>query len=99
MTFKEYNKAAMKTALPGSQNLAYAFAAVAGEAGELNDEWKKVWRDDEGKWTAERLAKVKLELGDLLWELNNLANLLDTSLDKEAGRNIEKLADRHSEGP
>lgn len=47
--------------------LTYVSLGLAGEAGELCDQVKKIIRDDHGEFTDERRVKLTGELGDVLW--------------------------------
>jgi NTP pyrophosphatase (non-canonical NTP hydrolase) len=67
---------------------------LAGEAGEVVDYLKKVYFhgheiDKE---------KLKLELGDVLWYVSNLALLHEISLNDVGRSNIQKLEKRYPEG-
>lgn len=65
---------------------------LAGEAGELLDEYKKHLRD--GK--AHRLFREHIsdELGDLLWYVSNVASKFGLDLNAIAEANLQKVADR-----
>jgi hypothetical protein len=47
--------------------LLYLAAALAGEAGETSNQLKKVLRDDAGVLTEKRRARIKKELGGVMW--------------------------------
>lgn len=97
-TFQEYDALAMRTAHhpTGSERaLLYVGCALAGEAGEVANEIKKVSRDDMGVLTEERRLKLIKEMGDTLWYLNSLANEIGTTLYEVAEANIVKLEERH----
>ncbi len=64
-------------------------------AGEVANIVKKIQRDFGGEITAETRAKLKDELGDVLWYISACADELELSLDEIAQFNIEKLAARH----
>lgn len=99
-TFQEYDALAMRTAHhpTGSERaLLYVGCALAGEAGEVANEIKKISRDDMGVLTEERRSKLIKEMGDTLWYLNSLANEIGTTLYEVAEANIAKLEERHRE--
>ena len=71
---------------------------LTGEAGELADKIKKVYRDKGGVFKQEEREAIAKELGDVLWYLTRLGATLGFSLEEIAQRNIEKLADRAKRG-
>ena len=101
MTFETYQTEAEKLAVyPHAlemTNLSYPTLGLAGEAGEVANEIKKIERDDDGRLTEERKQKLIYELGDVLWYLAVLATELDLSLDYIAQSNIGKLIQRRQE--
>lgn len=76
----------------------YAVLGFSGEAGEIPNKWKKVFRDDNGVLTAERREAMLDELGDALWYAARLATELGTSLSLVAERNEVKLLSRKTRG-
>ncbi|MBX3266785.1 MAG: nucleoside triphosphate pyrophosphohydrolase family protein [Acidobacteria bacterium] len=97
MTFEEYQSAASKTALYPRrlENLEYPTLGLAGEAGEVANIVKKIQRDHGGLLTEETRAKLKDELGDVLWYISACADELDLTLGEIAAYNVDKLAKRH----
>ena len=75
MKFSEYQEQARITAIyPNKgQNLAYP-ALGLGEVGEIQNNVKKVYRDDSGVLTDQRRLDIKKECGDVLWYLSALAD-------------------------
>lgn len=102
MDFDDYQKKAAETNLfiggDEERALMYLSMGFAGETGEILNKLKKVLRDDGGVITAEKKKEVAKELGDALWYLSQLAELLDASLGDIAAANIEKLASRKERG-
>ena len=97
-TFRDYNILAMRTAHhpTGSERaLLYVGCALAGEAGEVANEIKKVSRDDHGLLSESRRLQIIKEMGDTLWYLNSLANEIGTTLEEVAEANIAKVEERH----
>ena len=74
------------------QDVVFLALAINGEAGELANVVKKVWRDGkelDRDWLIE-------ELGDILWYAAILAYKLGFSLSEVMRRNIEKLRKRYN---
>src|SRR5437867_3395781 len=98
MTFDDYQKKALATAIDNDVELMHRALGLAGEAGEVASKLTKWLRDhkhDESKLDKEALAK---ELGDVLWFTATLADYLGFSLNKIAEDNIKKLSDRQKRG-
>jgi NTP pyrophosphatase (non-canonical NTP hydrolase) len=97
MDFEKYQEAARTTALYPRrlENLEYPTLGLAGEAGEVANIVKKIQRDDAGVITDVTRAKLKDELGDVLWYISACADELGLTLDEVAAFNMEKLAKRH----
>jgi NTP pyrophosphatase (non-canonical NTP hydrolase) len=102
MEFNEYQKLAARTAHYGEKDLQYKLMYVcmglAGETGEVIEKLKKVIRNDDGVFTEEKRKGVASELGDTLWYLSQLAQLLDIPFEDVAQMNIAKLVDRQERG-
>lgn len=97
MTFKEYQKRALTTALPHEPPLmdkTIWVMGIAGEAGELTDKWKKIVAYHDGKITKKDLGELAKEIGDILWYMALFTDRLGLSLDVIAQQNLAKLADR-----
>ena len=100
MEFSEYREAASKTALYPNRlkNLEYPTLGLTGEAGEVANVVKKIQRDFDGELTDEIRAKLKDELGDVLWYISACADELELTLTEIAEYNVGKLAKRHGAG-
>jgi len=98
LTFEEYQRQAKQTALYPNRlkNLEYPTLGLAGEAGEVANIVKKIQRDFSGEITDEIRAKLKDELGDVLWYISACADELGLTLEEIAEFNVGKLAKRHS---
>ena len=95
--FEEYQKQTAKTAVfPADNALEYLSFGLIGEAGELANKFKKIYRDDNGKLTDERLDAIKLEIGDILWYISELSTFLKFDLSQIALDNLTKLRVRQS---
>jgi NTP pyrophosphatase (non-canonical NTP hydrolase) len=98
MKFEEYQAEAKQTALYPNRlkNLEYPTLGLAGEAGEVANIVKKIQRDHGGIITDDTRAKLKDELGDVLWYISACADELGLTLTEIAEFNVEKLAKRHN---
>jgi len=97
MHFDEYQQHAMRTAKKEQSDrdrlLNYALGA-AGEAGELAEMVKKhCFHDHELD-----VKKVMKEVGDQLWYLAGILDVLDQSFTAAAVMNVEKLRRRYPDG-
>jgi NTP pyrophosphatase (non-canonical NTP hydrolase) len=92
--FSIYQEKAMETAIYPEQYKIMYPALGLGEAGEVQNKVKKIYRDNGGQWSPENRIAVAEELGDLLWYIAVLANDLGVSLGYVATKNLDKLADR-----
>lgn len=100
MHFDDYQKQAETTAIyrqtcPG---LMYPALGLAGEAGEVANRVKKIFRDTDGKVDEETRTVIADEVGDVLWYCAALASELGLSLDEIATHNLDKLAGRKARG-
>lgn len=99
MTFEEYQKKAMETALEyGEQSYNYGGLGLASEAGEVAGKLKRVIREGNNNISEEMKADLKKELGDVLWYVNFLTTQLGYTLEEVAEANIEKLHSRKDRG-
>ena len=96
MDFHTYQQRSRATACypEAGANPIYPTLGLCGEAGEVADKIKKVLRDQGGEFSAEVIAALQLELGDVLWYVAQLATELGLELDQVAQANLDKLASR-----
>ncbi len=99
MEFKKYQELADSTAgvFEESERTHWTLITalgLAGEAGEVADYLKKVY----GHGHTLDEAKLKKELGDVLWYLADMCTKFDFSLNEVALLNIEKLKSRYPSG-
>jgi NTP pyrophosphatase (non-canonical NTP hydrolase) len=105
MDFSAYQKLAIKTDTMGGKPAAidsHAFLAqllgLMGEAGEISEKFKKIFRDKNGVLSTEDKQGMVKELGDVLWYVSVISTYLDISLQDVAELNIEKLKSRMQRG-
>jgi len=98
LKFSTYYKLAMRTEdhkdMHGYE-LLYAGNAISGEAGELSNKIKKIYRDHGGKLTPELIEMIKEEVGGILWYIAYLSKVTNISMDEMAKYNIDQLAQRY----
>ncbi|HGY5536683.1 MAG: nucleoside triphosphate pyrophosphohydrolase family protein [Prochlorococcus sp.] len=100
MDINQYQRGARATArYPDvGQNPIYPTLGLAGEAGEVADKVKKVLRDRQGVFDLNTREAIKLELGDVLWYVAQLASELGFDLEDVAQANLDKLSSRAARG-
>jgi len=75
-------------------DILHSSVGIAGEAGELLDQVKKVvWQLHDLDYN-----KILLELGDILFYLTSMCNCVGTDIDEVRKLNIEKLTKRYPDG-
>jgi NTP pyrophosphatase (non-canonical NTP hydrolase) len=88
MDVKKYQTIIEKTAIyPKEIGLAYCAMGLTGEAGEVADKIKKIYRDN----TEVDVPAIAKELGDVLWYVTAMANELGVSLEEIMENNYNKL--------
>ena len=100
MTFDEYSAMVRTTReYPElGKNLIYPALGLAGEAGEVAEKVKKLWRN-QGHRSGEQIgvedrASLVKELGDVLWYVAAMSEELQVKLEHVAEENSRKLLDR-----
>lgn len=97
LTFSDYNQRAATTDCYAPECKPWIYAlGLTGEAGEVADKIKKVYRDNCGSITTDKKNEIAKELGDVLWYLTRLGASLGYSLQQIADMNLLKLAERQS---
>ena len=98
ISFEQYSTEALKTrnqALNWEDNLLHSLLMLSSEVGELCGAYQKALYQGHPIPDPEVII---LEVGDVLWALNNLAALLGYDLDEVAEINILKLRKRFNDG-
>lgn len=76
--------------------IVYPALGLAGEAGEVADKVKKIYRD--GRDDERFKGEIAKEIGDVLWYCAALADDLGFTLQQIAEMNIYKLKSRMAQG-
>jgi len=84
-------------AYPDEQKIWYP-ALGLGEAGEVQNKVKKIFRDDGGILTPDRKLAIMKEMGGNLWYLAALAHGMGESLGQIALMNMQELQGRVERG-
>ena len=100
MTFEEYQKESAKTAKYGTSlpPVVYVTLGLTGEAGEVAEMIKKIYRDKQGVFSDQDKEMITKELGDVLWYIANMSRELGIPLEQVAKKNLEKLFSRMDRG-
>jgi NTP pyrophosphatase (non-canonical NTP hydrolase) len=98
MTFNDYQKKALSTAIDEGSELEQRVLGLVGESGEIADKIKKWYRDDKADHKKLDKQSIADELGDLLWYVATLADFLGYEFDQIAKDNVAKLASRNQRG-
>lgn len=71
---------------------------LVGESGEVAEKFKKLIRDNSGQITEADKKEIIKELGDILWYVNSVSQLLGSSLEEVAQGNLDKVSSRKARG-
>ena len=98
---RDYTEFCRTTAIyPGAlerntEELVYLSLGLAGEAGEVANKVKKLLRDGKDMYS---IDAVRQELGDVMWYLTRLADMLGVTLNEVMRLNTWKLQSRADRG-
>jgi len=100
MTFDEYQKLALRTAITtGKKNeLFHLVLGLVGESGEIAEKVKKLIRDHDSNEDMIDRDDIAKELGDVLWYIAVLSSHLGITLEDIADKNVKKLTSRFERG-
>ena len=90
-TYADFVKALLKQMATKNDDLMHAAIGISGEAGELLDAVKKTWVY--GKPLD--LANVKEEIGDILFYVTAMLNILELNETEIIDENVRKLEARY----
>lgn len=94
MDMAQYQTEARKTANPNllwEEKITIAALGLAGESGEVANQVKK-WAGQGARFSA---AKIADELGDVLWYVSMMADVIGVTIEEIADRNVTKLQKRY----
>lgn len=110
MRLDEYQKWAMSTCMASCHNFSYMSQGLVGEVGEFAGKVAKGIRKEQLFIEGNRLKgfdveglgdlhnSLKAELGDILWFVAGMADVLGWTLEDVAEGNLKKLAARKEAG-
>jgi len=101
MTFEEYQEEAHQTSFNtaiGDDTLLYPVLGLLGEAGEIANKVKKVYRDKGGQFSDGDLSMLFDEISDVMWYVAEICTQCRVSMTDVAKDNLRKLADRAERG-
>lgn len=99
MDMKTYQRKALNVNMvPPEFKLLHAVLGLVGEAGEVAEKFKKMYRDKGGLMNEAFKADIRKECGDVLWYISDVCTQVGLSLDDVACYNIEKLESRQARG-
>lgn len=81
-----------------SPELTAQVLGLVGESGEVAEKFKKLIRDKNGQLSKEDRTEIIKELGDILWYINAVAQLLGSDLSAVAQSNLDKVLSRKERG-
>ena len=94
-----YQKVAKQTAIyPREQAIIYPTLGLTGEAGEVANKVKKIYRDGTNKISKNHVQEISAEIGDCLWYVALLADDIGCKLSDIANDNLLKLSNRMKNG-
>lgn len=101
MKLNEYQARAYGTSLDtqiAGSGLLYPVLGLVGEAGELANKVKKIYRDKGGVLTETDKVTLADEAGDCMWYVAEIITQLGYALDDVCYTNLGKLASRANRG-
>jgi len=97
LNFKQYQKASNLTSqYPKKKEIEwlYPVLGLAGESGEVVEKFKKIFRDKNNKITQKDKQEIGKELGDVLWYVAQICEVIGLDMNDVAKLNLKKLLDR-----
>lgn len=79
-------------------DLAYAVMSLTGEAGEVAEKVKRIYRGDTSAKAINYDDEIVKELGDVLWCVAAICTALNTPMEYAARVSLRKMEDRRKHG-
>jgi NTP pyrophosphatase (non-canonical NTP hydrolase) len=79
-------------------NVIYPTLGLVGEAGEIANKVKKIYRDKRGEFSDADREEIGKEIGDVLWYCSALCTDLGLNLETQVENNLRKLRSRLERG-
>jgi NTP pyrophosphatase (non-canonical NTP hydrolase) len=112
MTLNEYQQKAMSTCMDSCDNYSYMMLNLVGEVGEFASKVAKAIRSEKIKIKESDISislddleellpldeQLKLEAGDIAWQLAGLCKVMGWTLEEVCQANLDKLAKRKQAG-
>lgn len=113
MELNDYQKRAMTTCMPSSENFSYMMLNLVGEFGELASKVAKAIRKEQLRIDSNQLViptssmvkmesfiegDVKSEIGDICWQVAGLCSVMGWTLEEVCQANLDKLTSRQGRG-
>lgn len=104
MNLKDYSDQAVTTLLDThaygnlDPKLLSQILGLVGESGEVAEKFKKLIRDKGGELSDYDKRELLKEIGDVLWYINSISQLLGSDLQEVAELNLEKVLSRKERG-
>lgn len=98
-TFNTYQALANLTVVyDKTYNIMYPTLGLVGEAGEIANKVKKIYRDKRGEFSDADREEIGKEIGDVLWYCSALCTDLGLNLETQVENNLRKLRSRLERG-
>lgn len=78
--------------------MAFYTIGMCGEAGEVAEKVKKIYRDSQGQISQPQKQAIVKELGDVMWYISQIARCVGSDVDEVMQENVKKLSERKSKG-
>lgn len=100
VSFQEFQNLGAKyiPTVGGVTDLAYATMSMCGEAGEVAEKVKRIYRGDNEAKDPFYERQIAAELGDVLWCLAAVCTALDIPLEQVAVESLKKMDSRAKRG-
>lgn len=92
------NQTGVTAVYPKESELEYLGFGLVGEAGEIANKLGKIFRDDGGVASPERIAQIEAELGDIQWFVARMMKMFKLDPNKVLLANLTKLRHRQARG-